>query len=69
MSLQAATLPAHVTPLVDATDRARRGGTGTARELAARRGALAPRRPIMLAGGLTPENVGDAIRHVQPWAA
>jgi phosphoribosylanthranilate isomerase len=29
--------------------------------------ALARRRSIMLAGGLTPENVGAAIRHVRPW--
>ncbi|TVS08458.1 MAG: N-(5'-phosphoribosyl)anthranilate isomerase, partial [Phycisphaerales bacterium] len=26
------------------------------------------RKPIVLAGGLTPENVGGAIRAVRPWA-
>jgi phosphoribosylanthranilate isomerase len=26
------------------------------------------RRPVFLAGGLTPENAGDAIRTVRPWA-
>jgi phosphoribosylanthranilate isomerase len=61
------TLPHEVMPLVDAVDRQRRGGTGRLAdwERAAR---LAARRPLMLAGGLTPSNVDDAIRTVQPWA-
>jgi phosphoribosylanthranilate isomerase len=63
----AATLAAHVTILVDATDRVRRGGTG---KVADWRNAatLAAQRPVILAGGLTAENVGDAIRRVRPWA-
>ena len=63
----AAALPAHVTTLVDATDRLRRGGTG---QLADWRhaAALAARRPIILAGGLTADNVAGAIKQVRPWA-
>jgi phosphoribosylanthranilate isomerase len=63
----AAALPANVTVMVDASDHVRRGGTG---QLAnwARAADLARVRPIILAGGLTPANVSEAIRHVQPWA-
>jgi phosphoribosylanthranilate isomerase len=52
--------------LVDAHDPVRRGGTGTTADwgLAA---PLARQRPIMLAGGLTPDNVADAIAWVQPF--
>lgn len=51
--------------VVDAAVTGAYGGTGiTADWIAARR--LARRRPIMLAGGLTPENVAAAIRRVQP---
>lgn len=60
-------LPAEVTPLVDAPDRVRKGGTGRRADwsLAAR---LAAARPILLAGGLTAENLSDALREVRPWA-
>ena len=60
-------VPPQVTLLLDAHDPARRGGTGQtidwkrAREVAAR-------RPVVLAGGLTPENVAGAIAVVRPYA-
>jgi phosphoribosylanthranilate isomerase len=64
---RARALPDFVTPLVDVRDPARRGGTGrTANWTAA--AALARSRPIILAGGLTAENVADAVRTVAPWA-
>jgi len=52
--------------LLDATDRDRRGGTGTTVDWT-RAAALARRRRIILAGGLTPENVAEAIAQAQPW--
>ena len=57
--------PETVTLLVDAADAEGRGGTGSIADwgMAAR---MAARRPLMLAGGLTPENVAHAIRAVQP---
>ncbi|MCX7590444.1 MAG: phosphoribosylanthranilate isomerase [Kiritimatiellae bacterium] len=41
------------------------GGTGVRADWTVA-GALAKRRPVMLAGGLTPENVKEAIRIVKP---
>lgn len=52
--------------LVDAYDPGRYGGTGQTFNwdwLPAERPS-----PLMLAGGLTPANVGDAIRQTRPWA-
>jgi phosphoribosylanthranilate isomerase len=64
---RAIAMPAGVTLLVDAHDPDRRGGTG--RQASWTRAAgVARARPIMLAGGLTPENVAEAIRLVGPWA-
>jgi phosphoribosylanthranilate isomerase len=59
--------PSSVTLLVDAYDPNKRGGTGRPVDwhLAA---ALAVRRPIILSGGLRPENVAAAIQTVKPYA-
>jgi phosphoribosylanthranilate isomerase len=59
-------MPDPVLLLVDASDPARRGGTGRRAdwERAAR---LSARRRIVLAGGLTPENVAEAMAAVSPW--
>jgi len=52
--------------LLDAFHPTERGGTGLTADwkLAAR---LAAQYPVLLAGGLTPENVADAIRTVRPF--
>ncbi len=52
--------------LVDAFDENQFGGTGIRADWDLV-GNLARDFPLLLAGGLTPENVADAIRHVQPW--
>lgn len=52
--------------LLDAADRERRGGTGVTVDWS-RAAVLARRRRVILAGGLTPENVGDAIEAVNPY--
>jgi len=60
-------LPLDVTVLVDAVDRERRGGTG-ARADWARAARVARERPVILAGGLSAADVGEAIGRVRPWA-
>jgi phosphoribosylanthranilate isomerase len=52
--------------LVDVHDPVKRGGTGRVVDwsMAA---ALARERRIVLAGGLTPDNVAEAVAAVQPW--
>ena len=52
--------------LVDNIDPVRRGGTGSAVDWA-RAAGVAKTRKIVLAGGLTPENVATAIRAVHPF--
>ncbi len=57
--------PVSVTLLADAMDGARRGGTGRAADWAVAR-EMARCRPLLLAGGLTPDTVAQAIREVRP---
>ncbi len=58
--------PPNVMVLLDADDPDRHGGTGlTANWTAA--AAVADERRIILAGGLTPDTVADAIRFVRPF--
>jgi phosphoribosylanthranilate isomerase len=60
-------VPPGVTALVDAADPERRGGTGRTADWTMAAG-LAARRRVILAGGLTPDNVARAVREVRPWA-
>jgi phosphoribosylanthranilate isomerase len=53
--------------LLDAFDPERPGGTGTTFDWSVAREAK-QYGPIILAGGLTPENVGRAVREVRPFA-
>jgi phosphoribosylanthranilate isomerase len=43
------------------------GGAGVTLDWAVA-GQVASRHPVMMAGGLTPENVAEAVRTVHPWA-
>lgn len=52
--------------LLDAHDPVRRGGTGTTVDWAGA-SAVAARRRVVLAGGLTPDNVAGAIERVNPF--
>ena len=58
--------PPETTILLDAADRERRGGTGTRVDWA-RAEPVARKRRVVLAGGLSPENVETAIDQVGPW--
>ena len=60
-------IPNAVTVLLDAADPRKRGGTGQTIDWQAA-AAIARRRPVVLAGGLTPENVQEAIAIVKPYA-
>jgi phosphoribosylanthranilate isomerase len=55
-----------VTVLLDAAKQGYYGGTGETGNWQAAR-AIAERYPILLAGGLNPANVADAVRLVKPW--
>jgi phosphoribosylanthranilate isomerase len=52
--------------LVDNIDLVRRGGTGAAIDWS-QAADIAQRRRVVLAGGLTPDNVASAIRAVRPY--
>jgi phosphoribosylanthranilate isomerase len=52
--------------LLDVYDPVRRGGTGRTLDWT-RASAIAARRRVVLAGGLTPDNVAEAISRVQPF--
>ncbi len=58
--------PDSVMLLVDAKDPVRRGGTGVRADWLAA-AAVARGRRLLLAGGLTPENVAEAIAQVRPF--
>ncbi len=64
---RAGALPEEVIILVDAYHPARRGGTGERADWE-RATDLAARRPVILAGGLRPDNIRQAIAQVGPWA-
>jgi len=63
---QANAWPATTMLLVDAYDPVKRGGTGRTIDWTAA-AAIAARRKILLAGGLTPDNVAEAIARVRPF--
>ena len=52
--------------LVDADDPVQRGGTGATADWSGR-GGWPRRRRMLLAGGMTPENVRDAVTAVRPF--
>ena len=54
--------------LLDAWSPDARGGTGRTADWDLARRAAALGKPLILAGGLTPENVAEAVRVVRPYA-
>jgi phosphoribosylanthranilate isomerase len=52
--------------LLDTYDRERPGGTGLVFEWP-RAAALAAQRPVIVAGGLTPQNVAGCVRELRPY--
>jgi phosphoribosylanthranilate isomerase len=52
--------------LVDASVKGEYGGTGVTADWD-NAAELAKHHPILLAGGLTPQNVAEAVQRVQPW--
>lgn len=58
--------PARTIVLLDAHDPQKRGGTGRTIDWTAA-ARIAARRPVLLAGGLTPDNVAEAVTRVRPF--
>ncbi len=58
--------PVRTTLLLDVGDKEKRGGTGRTIDWTAA-ARLAAQRKILLAGGLTPENVAEAVAQVRPF--
>ena len=58
--------PERVMLLVDAHDLVQRGGTGRTADWSAA-AQIAQKRRVILAGGLNPDNVNDAVAHVRPF--
>lgn len=58
--------PVRMRVLLDAHDPDRRGGTGRMIDWTAA-AVVAQARPILLAGGITPENVAEAVARVRPF--
>ena len=63
---RAAALPPEAVVLVDASG-AGYGGSGTLADWELARQVIAAGRRVILAGGLSPDNVAEAIRAVGPW--
>jgi phosphoribosylanthranilate isomerase len=63
---QAAAWPGRTMLLLDVHDPVRRGGTGRTIDWTAAARVAAERR-VLLAGGLTPENVAEAVLRVRPF--
>jgi phosphoribosylanthranilate isomerase len=60
-------VPEHVTVLLDEHDPIQRGGTGRTIDWSLAATAARSRR-VILSGGLTPENVAEAVARVRPYA-
>jgi len=63
---EASVWPSRVRLLLDVHDPVARGGTGRTVDWAAA-ADLSARREVLLAGGLTPDNVADAVARVRPF--
>jgi phosphoribosylanthranilate isomerase len=63
----AGAVPSTATVLLDAHDPVKRGGTGLPVDWTVA-AAVARKRPVILSGGLTPDNVSTAIAAVAPYA-